>query len=199
MGSSTIDGNAIVRPNQSAFFSGGQSFVAPGLNGNDLGLYFDLAFTFQAVQSDNSTPGVLVPRGTNGPLLIALIDNSANNQEATYGCRLIVTRTNFGQVECYVSPSKASDLDENNDKTESSPEVDLRGRVTVLFAKDNTKGKLTVTAEGSEEKTTDISFLPGVRAFGNGSPMAIASGTGKTDFTGFMDNVDLKKYCSSFM
>ncbi|XP_067656857.1 uncharacterized protein [Haliotis asinina] len=199
MGSSTIDGDAIVRPNQSAFFSGGQSFLAPGLNGNDLGLYFGLEFTFQAVQSDNSTPGVPVPSGSNGPLLIALIDNSANNQEATYGCRLRVTRTNFGQVECYVTPSKASDLDENNDKIEASPEVDLRGRVTVLFEKENTKGKLTVTAEGSEGKTTVLSFLPGVRAFGNSSPMSIASGRGKTAFTGYMDKVDLKKYCTTFM
>lgn len=129
MDSSSIDGNAdIVKSTsndnpRSAFFSGGQSFVAPRLDGNDLGLYFDLAFTFQAVQSDNTTRGVLVPSGTNGPLIIALVDNSANNQEATYGCRLQVVRTNYGQVQCYVRPSKASDLNERYDANATSPEV----------------------------------------------------------------------------
>ncbi|XP_071090956.1 uncharacterized protein [Haliotis cracherodii] len=205
MDSSSIEGNAdIVKSTsndnpRSAFFSRGQSFVAPRLDGNDLGLYFDLAFTFQAVQSDNTTRGVLVPSGTNGPLIIALVDNSAKNQEATYGCRLQVVRTNFGQVQCYVRPSKASDSNERYDANATSPEVDLRRRVSVVFAKDNTKGKLSVTAEGSTEQTTEFLFEKGIRAVGNSSPLAIASGTGKRDFTGYMDDMFIKKYCGSFM
>ncbi|XP_067656895.1 uncharacterized protein [Haliotis asinina] len=199
---STITGNGtIVNASQpyehSAFFSGRQTFSAHKVMGNDLGLYFDLTFVFQSLQSDRTTPGLTFPP-RDGVVHhdYALVDNSACDISATYGCKLQGENANFGQVVCYVKPGDDS-TSINNIEVTSEP-MNLTKRIRVYFAKEDERGIMRITQD-TYERTTDFTFPKGVHAVGNSCPLSIGAGTRKRYFTGFMDDLEITKYCGPFM
>ncbi|XP_046379052.2 uncharacterized protein LOC124150906 [Haliotis rufescens] len=190
--SSSIQGNGTVANSSSdfpgsAYFMGRRTFAAPGLTGNDLGLRFSFTFNFLYIQDPNNDQ--------SNSQDYALADNSICDIEPTYGCKMRMTSQNRARVICYVKPQNQTDLHVEVE----SEEVDLTGRVTVYFAKDDDKGVLTVTDRSGSEKTATTDFPPGVRAAGNSCPLSIAAGTNKKYFSGYMDDMFLIKHCYSFL
>ncbi|XP_071090833.1 uncharacterized protein [Haliotis cracherodii] len=201
MDSSAITGNGTIvnaseRYGNAAYFSGRQTFSAHKVMGNDLGLYFDLTFAFQSLQSDSAIPGLTFPpRDAIAHRDYALADNSACDIMATYGCKLQGEGFNLGRVVCYVVPE--GDSGTYNTTVISEP-MDLTKMTRVYFAKEDERGLMRIT-QGSYNRITPITFPKGVRAVGNSCPLSIGAGTKKRYFTGFMDDLVITKYCGPFM
>ncbi|XP_067656693.1 uncharacterized protein [Haliotis asinina] len=192
-GSSSINGNGTITNSSSsefpasAYFMGRRTFAAPGIIGNDLGLRFTFSFNFLYIPDPNNDQ--------ISSQSYALADNSICDIDPTYGCKLNLTSPVRGSVVCYVKPKNETELHVE----EYVDDVDLSGRVSVYFAKDDDKGLLIVNDNTRPEQVVAFDFPAGVRASGNSCPLSIAAGTNKNYFSGYIDDMYLIKLCSPFL
>ncbi|ESO93029.1 hypothetical protein LOTGIDRAFT_232799 [Lottia gigantea] len=191
---SKIEGDAMIVNDPSnpfngwAYFDGSTSFDAKKMSNNELRFFWNMTFDFQCGNMDASgRVNVGMQRnGVNGNPnpRVALIDNSACDIYATYGCHLILDSLSSGAVECFA-----------NNHTVSTQNLDLNIQYSVDFKRVGSEGIMEVKPANGAVIRRQFVFNDDEIIEGRDCDMTIGKGVGQRNFIGFIDNVMFYKNC----